>query len=101
MAKNHHTKGEYLHTMEKYIVYVVGAFAVIVIICALAMPSSSSSKSNSSTTQPQAVPDVQIDTSAVTTNVWDYIRSKNTTTIGDSNGSNTNGDEPTLTIVVH
>lgn len=85
--------------MEKYIVYVAGAFAVIVIVCALAMPSASS-KSNTSTTQTQVAPSIQIGTADVTTNIWDYIRSKNTTTIGDSNGSNTNSDEPTLTIVL-
>lgn len=88
--------------MGKHLVYIAGAFAIIVMICAI----TASTTGNNTVTQKQVVTnqvnDVQINGGDVTTNIWDYLRSQKEDTIGASNDKSTSvtQEEPKLTIVL-
>ena len=89
--------------MGKHLVYIVGAFAIIVMICAV----TTSTTGNKTVTQKQVVTnqvsDVQINGGGdVTTNIWDYLRSQKEDTIGASNekSNSVTQEEPKLTIVL-
>lgn len=87
--------------MGKHLVYIAGAFAIIVIMCSMVANTGSDSVQSKPIVTNQ-VSDVQIDGSQVTTNIWDYIRSqKENDTIGESNeNSTTQQSETQLTIIL-
>ncbi|MCC8069644.1 MAG: hypothetical protein LIO71_07840 [Ruminococcus sp.] len=87
--------------MGKHLVYIAGAFAIIVIMCSMVANTGSDSVQSKPIVTNQ-VSDVQIDGSQVTTNIWDYIRSqKENDTIGESNENNTTQQSETqLTIIL-
>jgi len=87
--------------MGKHLVYIAGAFAIIVIMCSMVANTGSNSVQSKPIVTNQ-VSDVQIDGSQVTTNIWDYIRSqKENDTIGESNENNTTQQSETqLTIIL-
>ncbi len=93
--------------MGKHLVYVAGAFVIIMILCAVTLSGSKKSTSTQKQVVTQKIDNVQIDDdNTVTTNIWDYIRSQQEdNTIGDSNDNSNNSnnnddDEPHLTIVL-
>lgn len=87
--------------MGKHLVYIAGAFAIIVIMCSMVANTGSDSVQSKPIVTNQ-VSDVQIDGSQITTNIWDYIRSqKENDTIGESNENNTTQQSETqLTIIL-
>jgi uncharacterized phosphosugar-binding protein len=84
--------------MGKNLVYIAGAFAIVIVICAITVSGSKTSKSSSSKQiVTNAIDNIQIEgDNSVTTNIWDYLRSKESDTIGDSSQD----DEPQLTIIL-
>lgn len=89
--------------MGKHLVYIAGAFTIIIIICSIvAVTTNKSSYTNNKRVPNNTINDISInkDDVTVTTDIWDYIRSRDENTIGDSSNSNNNDNEPKLTIVL-
>lgn len=87
--------------MGKHLVYIAGAFAIIVIICSITTSTSGNKTVSQKKVVTNQISDVQINNNnSVTTNFWDYLRSQEKDTIGASNQKNSSQDEPKLTIVL-
>lgn len=84
--------------MGKHLVYIAGAFAIIIIICAITTSTGRSNYVDNKQLVTKSINDVEIDNNDVTTNIWDYIKSQKETTIGDSNSAST--EQPKFTIVL-
>lgn len=89
--------------MGKHLVYITGAFTIIIIICSIVMVTMDKSSYNDEKVPNniQSINDISIDKDniTVTTDIWDYIRSHNESTIGDSSNNHIDS-EPKLTIVL-
>ena len=84
--------------MGKHLVYIAGAFAIIIIMCAIATSTSKSNYVSNKQVVTKTIDNIEIDNNDVTTNIWDYIKSQKETTIGDSNSVSTT--QPEFTIVL-
>lgn len=89
--------------MGKHLVYITGAFTIIIIICSIVAGTTGKSSYNNEKvpSNTQSINDISIDKDdiAVTTDIWDYIRSRDDSTIGDSSDNHIDS-EPKLTIVL-